>query len=523
MKRTLCTRLAIFIISFALAFPGHASAEGPDFALPLEKNNFGRITSSAEISEYLASLDRQCSLARKELLGLSVERKPLEALILAETKYLEAARSATPDRLTLLLVGSQHGTEPSGAEALLFVARDLVMGPLRHILAEADVIVIPNANPDGREARRRANKNKVNLSTDFVLLSQPESQALNDALFRWQPEAILDVHESAILKKESLGREGYLTDFETQFEITNNPNVDAGIRSLSLDYLLPEMITRVQAQGLSAQRYIGEITSTGQAITNGGLSVRNMRNKAGMLGSFAFLVENRLDPSDGTYPTPRNIQGRVAKQVIGIKSWIEVIHGARDNILTVANQAKVSNVDSTVWLHAAYVQDEEHPQIEIRLRKRGNGEAVHMGFADHRTVARRYPMELPQAYFITAYQERFQQILDRNGFRYEFVKNPVTKTVMAQRLAIADSRVKDGQKGLPADPAVLSEREVLVTCRPGALWIDVAQPFSKLLVLLLEPRSSSSVFRDPSFADLLTSGEPCTVLRVKGNQRAILP
>lgn len=177
MKRTIFTLLVVFVSSLALSFLTPAFGQGVTLSPPLERNNYAHITSSADISEYLDQLDRQSSLAQKKLLGQSAGGRPLEALILAEEAYLAAASSATtPDRLTVLLIGSQHGAEPSGAEALLFIARDLLTGSLRHILVDTDVILIPNANPDGREARRRTNANSVNISTDFMLLSQPESR-----------------------------------------------------------------------------------------------------------------------------------------------------------------------------------------------------------------------------------------------------------------------------------------------------------------------------------------------------------
>jgi len=267
----------------------------------LEKSNYTQLTSSEEILQFLDTLSqRNPGNTEMSILGASAKGKPLGALLISQKPGHFNQKLSSPSRLTVMLVGSQHGSEPSGAEALLLLSRDILEGALRHYLSVADFIVIPDSNPDGRTANRRVNGNGVNLSTNYDLLTEPECRALVDALYRWQPEVILDIHESAVLKKQSLGREGFLTDVEAQFEAANNPNVDSGIRTFTYERFLPELVAAVSAKGLPCQRYIGEITSVNQVITHAGLSLRNLRNRAGMAGCFSFLLENKLDPSTRT-------------------------------------------------------------------------------------------------------------------------------------------------------------------------------------------------------------------------------
>ncbi len=155
---------------------------------PLEAAKFTRLSTSEEISAYLARLDRKFPQARVETIGTSVQGRPLQALVLSSSPSGDVS---TPDRLTVEIIGGQHGTESAGAESLLIVARELVAGSLRKVLDDMDVVLIPNANPDGRDNRRRANANGVNLNVDFVALTQPEERALVSALQRYQPEVAL--------------------------------------------------------------------------------------------------------------------------------------------------------------------------------------------------------------------------------------------------------------------------------------------------------------------------------------------
>ena len=55
-----------------------------------------------------------------------------------------------------------------------------------------------------------------------------------------------------------------------------------------------------RGRGLDAREYVGEITDIEQPITHGGLSLKNLRNRAAMEGAFSLLLENRLDPSIGS-------------------------------------------------------------------------------------------------------------------------------------------------------------------------------------------------------------------------------
>jgi hypothetical protein len=483
------------LVAALLAATGSTAAPLPQ--TPLERQAFQRISSSAEISRFLAALDAGSERARVELLGHSAGGRPIEALHVSSGP---AARG-----LTILLVGTQHGTEPSGGEALLMAARDLVSGPLRPILDQAELIVVPNANPDGRDRHRRVNGMGINLSTDFVTLSQPESRALNALVMRERPEVVLDVHESAILKKRSLGRQGYVTDFEAQFEIANNPNIAPAIRDLSLSVLLPEIIAAVAARGLPARRYIGEITSIHQPITNGGLSLRNLRNKAGMAGSVSFLVENRLDPPGRDYPSFRNIKGRTTKQLLSIEAFLDTILAHRSAVLAAVRSG---DRERCVLLEVAYGLDTAHPRITLPLRRRADEVLEARPFADHRAVETGAGVSPARAYAITGHRHRMRTLLERHGLAYRTLARP--QAAKAQAL---------GSTG----PAPEAHIEADIRVAPLDLWVDLDPRDGPLLTLLLEPRSTTAVFQQPEYQALLRPGEPPFLYRIGGTSCATPP
>lgn len=487
--------LGVGLLALLLPFLA-AQAAPPPGDTPLQRNGYRRISSSAEISADLAAIDAASATARVEHLGQSHQGRALEALIFQEP-------GPASDRLRVLIIGSQHGAaEPAGAEALLRLARELAFGELRPLLDALDIVLIPNANPDGRDLGRRTNANGVNLNTDFVRAREPETRTLLQALVRYEPDAVLDSHESAVLKRKSLGREGWLTDFEIQFEIANNPGVPAPLRELSERELLPALLAATSTADAAAHRYIGEITSARQPITNGGLTLRNFRNTAGVQNRVSILVETRLDSGEFEYPTWRNIATREARQLHCLRAFLAVVHSRRAAI----RAATAQPVRGGFALHASYQPALDHPRVAIGLRRRDTGELVLHHFADHRRVALADAVEPPAAYLVTAARDLIRPVLDAQGIAYRQLDAP-------HRYRVLEARFK-----LPAAPGgratLLHSTTVAREAPTGSLVIELAQRRGRQAVLLLDPRSTSSLFRYPEFAARLGAEDPPPVYPV---------
>lgn len=493
----------------------------PRIATPLERSGYQRLPESSEISAYLGSLERSSPLARRVVIGVSAGGRPLEVLLVSHDRgFLEniptvrtgvwEENEAWPEgessgKLKIMFVGSQHGTEPSGAEAILVFARDLLAGRFPRYLEAFDFILVPNSNPDGRDRHRRVNANNVNLSTDYGLLSQPESRAVNQSLLRWRPHVLLDLHESAVYKRKSLGRQGFMTDFEAQFEIANNPNVDSGIQGYSGEKILPELISKVEAAGIPARHYIGEITDIGQPITHGGLSVRNLRNKAGLMGTFSFLVENRLDPPQGVYAKPRNIDRRVAKQYICLKEFLETCYAHRRNISALARAARgkwrSAPPNEPVYLQPAYVASPSEPEITLGLRRVESGERVFVRFAYRGAIERGAAVVPPPSYLIIDKQKEMGELLGRHGIEFE----------RAGHAKGAYHRLECVAPSLHGPPRSARIEHRL---RAADLFVSLRQPLGKLIPLLLEPVSAGGPLRSPPPAGIARDGEAPFICRM---------
>lgn len=478
---------------------------------PLEKAEFKRISHSEEISAFLQALAAQHTEARYEVLGKSVQGRPLDALIIARpmVKPVSEIQSSpfpaqpASSHLKVMIVGSQHGgAEPAGGEALLVIARDLLEGDLRPLLDTLDVVLLPNANPDGRDLERRSNANMININTDFVLMSQPESQILAAAVRRYQPDVVLDSHESAVLKRTTLAKEGYLTDFYAQFESANNPAVPSETRQFTLDAVLPELISRVTKLGLPAHRYIGEITSIHQPITDGGLTLKNFRNMAGLNGALSFLVETRLDSRDETYPTYRNIGERVERQLICLRAFLDTMATQKTQVEAQVSHLREAMNTQPVAMAARYVADQHHPDVAIALRRLDNHELQTLIFPDHRKMIADIAIPMPKSLVITDHVAEMAQYLQKHQISYETLTTPRELDLIPSRyLPGASTSKTSGNEGV-ARPAA-SKKNVRIPA--GSLWVDLSQPTGRLAVSLLDPRSISSVFHYSPYASMLTA------------------
>ena len=500
---------ALAALAALLAIAAPAAAFEP--ATPLEAAGYGEIPKSPQVNAFLQNLADGSPLAALAEVGRSALDRPILALSVSRDGAFLKWRRPDPGRLTVMLVGGQHGPEPSGGEALQAFARDLAAGPSRRYLDTMNFVIVPLANPDGRDLWQRVNGQGVNISTDFVMQSQPETRTITRMLADFSPHVVLDVHESSILKERSLGAQGFMTDFEAQFEISNNPNIHAPLRAFVLDDLLPKVLAAVGDQGLRATRYLNEVTDINQVLTHGGATMRNLRNLGGFRGMVSVLLENRLDPP-GTYPTPRNIQARVAKQLTAISGFLDVVAARRAAIRAAVDDARGHVArqpgSSEVVLNFRYVAPAAGVStLDLPLTDLRTGAKAAWRFAYAPGVEATVAEPLPSFYAVRREQERIAAVLLRHGIAVSTLYAP--RTVTARVLTIDQARRRPrgpGRVGTVLEVAA-SAAVAEVTLQAGDLWIDLSQPHGALVPQILDPRSANSIFHDPAFTGLLVEGK----------------
>lgn len=121
------------------------------------------------------------------VIGQSVDARDISAVAWGPNK--------SSGQADIVIVGCQHGVEPSGREAILNRIDDWVTS-LPGFLSTLTVVLIPTANPDGFDASTRENTNAVDLNRNWLALTEPETQAIADVLAARTPLVVLDLHET---------------------------------------------------------------------------------------------------------------------------------------------------------------------------------------------------------------------------------------------------------------------------------------------------------------------------------------
>ncbi|MBM7457308.1 hypothetical protein HNR62_003220 [Oceanisphaera litoralis] len=468
---------------------------------PFERENKRSLPDSRTIGNYLATLDTLSPRARLVTLGTSAGGRPIQALLLSASPSFLQDLVGEPDKPTVMMLGSQHGNEPSGAEALQRLARELAAGEHPELMHRLNLVLVVLANPDGRDLSSRHNANDDNTNIDYVALQAGETRLLVEALHRFDPDLVFDAHESGIWKRVLTRELGWMTDVEAQFDMGNNPNIDGALRHYTESKLLPALIARVSAAGLAARRYRGEITSLDQAVSRGGLGITNLRNYAAMQGRVSILVENRLDNKSGRYATPRNIAERVRKQHLSMLTMLQLVADEAGSLLAVSRRARQRWVSAdgdgrTLWMGVSFGANREQPEITLPLVRFADGHKVLRRFRNRDAIVTRKPVSLAAAYAVTRERERMARWLTSHHIAFETVTEP--RELMADRLEITAVRMqpeaRPGVRGKMLAEVMVTRSAV--TLQRGDLLVPMDQRLAPLAALMLDPRSANALYQE---------------------------
>ena len=487
-----------------LSLPAWAQAAVP--LTPFEQAPTRPLPHSAQISSYLHTLAQHSPLATVTRLGTSAGGRPVEALLVSRDAQFLQQGEPQADRLTVMLLGSQHGNEPSGTEVLQIVARRVLDGELTPLLQQMNFVIVALANPDGRDLNRRLNAKDENPNLDFIAVESPETRIYIDALARFQPDVVMDLHETWNDKWPMTPREGFLTTTDAQFEVGNNPNLDAELSQYANQHFLPALIQAVEAQGIPSQRY-NEIYSLRDPVRRGGLSLSNFRNYAAMQGSLTVLFENRHD-GKGQFPTPENIAERVRKQRISVEAALALVAGDDSRIRHLSRDARFRwrgvEGDDKFVMQYAFAPNPTEPTTSVTLADR-SGKKVVKTFRREDYIALQGTGEIPDGFVIRSQTRRFREWLDDHHIDYQVVQQQ-------QRVELSQQRVASLQIGARTKPGTrdwldvtLDQKVVQTELKAGDLLVSTEQPQGALIAIMLDPRSANSLYQEPAWRGLLMS------------------
>ncbi|HWL37753.1 MAG TPA: M14 family zinc carboxypeptidase [Frankiaceae bacterium] len=307
--------LAAALLGSVALTPAADAADPPRTGF--EESDGATWTTHEEEVEFLEAVDAGSPYATVEVIGTTLEDRPIHLVTLGAPAPRNAAQGRTEP--VELHICTQHGNEPAGREACLQKLRDLAFAEDPAVieqLTEQTILFVPTANPDGRASNSRENSEGVDVNRDHLNLGSLEAQAMAKVIRDWQPDISIDHHEYG-------PGEPILYDDEVLYLWPRNLNVDEAVHDLGVTFSKEVLAPCLAEKGFTSDEYgIDAVGSTDLQQTAGGGDEGILRNAAGLRHVVGILVESAVTmnltngPDEAT--TPGVQLRRVASQVATI-------------------------------------------------------------------------------------------------------------------------------------------------------------------------------------------------------------
>ncbi|MEP6689951.1 MAG: M14 metallopeptidase family protein [Gemmatimonadaceae bacterium] len=348
---TLPSRRARRLLFVAVALAG-APALGAQQKITSPKEQFGfnigddyQLVNYTQLQEYWQKIGKESNRVKIERIGTSAEGRPMWTLVISSPENiakldhyrdvagkLAHAEGLTDDQAHALAAegksvvwidGGLHATEVLGAQQLIETVYQLVSksDPETMRFLNDEIILCTLVNPDGMELvsnwyMRSQDPQKRTMSAlprlyqkyvghdnnrDFYMANQPETQAINNVLYRiWYPQIVYNHHQTG-----PAGTVMFAPPFRDPFNYSYDPLI-----VMELDQVGSAMHARFEAEGKP-----GVTMRSGSSYStwwNGGLrTMPYFHNQIGLLtetiGSptpmeIPLVPQNLLPRADLPYP-----------------------------------------------------------------------------------------------------------------------------------------------------------------------------------------------------------------------------
>jgi dipeptidyl-peptidase-4 len=505
LRMTYARSMLCFMAWVAMA--GQAAGAGEDALRTVgERTEFRATARHAEVVATLDALAASDGRATRVSLGTTTEGREIPMLVLSDPAVRdgeEARRLATEDgKVVILAIGSIHGGEVCGKEALPMLARELLEAGNAGLLRKVILAIAPVYNADGAErfdpGNRpgqngpeamgiRHNAMDLDLNRDFVKVEAPETAALLRFFNEWDPHVFIDTHTT----------NGSFHRYVISYAGAKSLAGDAGVRAFTRDVFLPGVARAYTAICGEPTFYYGSF--------GGGALAENADDKS-RWGTF---------PGEARFGTTYvGLRGRLSllSEAYAYAPFRDRVLRTRDFVMAAVGWCAENAPDVRRVTEAARVPSEE---VVIRARQVAcpgkhvilgyeeevrDGKRVNTGrpaeyevvlvdcYEPERTVSR------PAAYVIPR-DERLAPVVEnlrRHGVVVAHEATGGKVKVEAYTITKASPASREFQKHvLVRAEAVVAEKEIDLS--PGSWVVRTDQALGNLIVYLLEPESEDGL------------------------------
>ena len=472
---------------------------------PLEKNNYQKVTSYEELTDFVKQLDEKSDLLKVETIGQSVQGRNLYAM-----KFSSSEFGRDKSKIKVLFLAQQHGNEQSGKEGALLLAQNLLKPENQYLLDKIDFVLIPQVNPDGSEANKRRNGNDMDLNRNHLILTEPETQALHVFFDKYLFEVSMDVHEYSPYGGE-WEKYGYRKNADVTLGATTNPNVSENIRTLSNNEVLPYVLKSLSLNNFSSFVYCPGGPPEQDYIRHSTFDVNDGRQSLGIQNTLSFIQEGM----NGTDMLLENIKHRSEGQMQGMRAMLEYVYLHKNEIKKLVSSSRKT-----------LISGKSNPQVSIQSEHVSNGQKLTLPLfsystdkdtvvivKDYRPVVKTITdVKKPAGYLIPKQNKELVEWVGNHAFITKDFK--LQKGYKIEQYIVSSIDSIDFERDIIINPIVETKDFSGEIVASEYLFIPTNQMKRNLIVLALEPKSMLGLATYKQYEHLLKIGEPFPVLRL---------
>jgi hypothetical protein len=412
----------------------------------------------------------------------------------------------------VFLYGAQHGDEPAGKDALLYLIRHFAENS-EALPMGVELWIMPMVNPDGVARDQRRNGHDADLNRDHTLLAQPETRALHRIFREIMPHVAVDCHE---FRRDSEGydQRGWLEWPEIMMDTANHPLFDDAVYRAGLRWLdhIGEVLG---AAGYNFSRYVvGDAPPEGE-LRHSTLDTDDGRNGLGAYGGLSFIIESGVQrgAEDSNTDLGRRVDAylRIFHELIFFDKFrekdLEFIARAR----TETRLPKFLPINS-FWGNVGQVI------TPVKVIEKGSNRTLQIETANfmHARIVKK-SVSTPQSYAVPAvFADSYSRLLHRHAIPYLELDEARNFTVEPCYLQSVSEEYDDVYNRYSGLQIVTKKEPQTVELGAGSLLVPLNGPAALRAALLLEPTQLYGLYQFDQFRELVDDDGRMPVLRVVG-------
>ena len=479
-----------------------------------EKTRFERTTSSYELLEFIDMLKWNSENVHVVNMYTSAMRKACPVVILANPRVTSPEEAAKSGKTVVYLQGNIHPGEAEAKEALLMLAREILLGKMKHLLDNLIIIICPIFNVDGTDSwsvrdgtpHINSGSGTMNLNRDAVKVESVEVTGLyRTILNRWDPTLFYDGH--------TMGRvqHGYGIAYATSTVPTAHP----GPRGYVFDKLFPAIREATRKNfGLETYTHCGiddtwppTVWGHDQAIwTN---EAKFVANAYGLRNRMSILAET---PGHESFERRIYAHYALVAEILEYtnkhgKEMQEICRNADKEVV----EAVTTKAESGALKNFVAGKYESWGKVDILAYRKRNvseyipGTSVRARIPAHMLEAPEVvrgvefmtkpvgtaEATMPRGYLIPAELDFIAEKLRTHNVKVEVLDKPVKVT--GEEFVI-DSLAKGSRDTVSGFELIRIEggfaKSAVKTFPPGTFRVDMAQPAANVAFYCLEPQAA---------------------------------